>query len=122
MSSDRLFYRLLATRCCLFPIPWSLLLSPRAVDVEGVKAFGFAFGQRVLDDMVDSRAARTSVKARAKFVEIAGVARSQDLDFALLGITHPPAQFQLAGLALHEPAEAYTLHATLNEEMNDHQL
>ena len=90
--------------------------------MERVKAFGFAFNQRVLDDMVDSRAARTSVKARAKFVEIAGVARRQDLYFALLGIAHPPAQFQLAGLALHEPAKADTLHSTLNEEMNDHEL
>ena len=74
----------------------------------------------MLDDIVDTRTARTAAKATAKLIEIAGVASRDYFHFAILSVTYPPAQFQLAGLALHEPAEANTLHATLNEEVNNH--
>ena len=85
-----------------------------------METLGFGFGQSVLDDIVDARTAWTAAKATAKLIEIAGLASRDDFHFAILCVAHPPAQFKLAGLTLHEPAKANTLHATLNEEVNNH--
>ncbi len=88
--------------------------------MKRVKALGFVVSQRVLDNAVDTSAARTAAKADAKLVEIAGLSRRHNFYFAIFGVAHPPAQFELAGLALHEPAKADTLHPALNEEVNNH--
>jgi anthranilate synthase/aminodeoxychorismate synthase-like glutamine amidotransferase len=85
-----------------------------------MEAIRFGFSESVLDDIVDARTAWAAAEAGAKLIQISGVARRDDFNFAVFRVAYPSAQCELAGLALHEPAEAYALYATLNEEMNNH--
>jgi len=71
----------------------------------------------MLDDAVDTAAARAALQARAQFVKIAGRACRDYFNVAILGVAHPAAQIELRGLALNEPAKAHPLHAPLNEKM-----
>jgi hypothetical protein len=94
--------------------------SPCAIDFERTETFGLTIGQRVLDDAVDARATRAAAKAGAKLIQVAGFASGNHFHIAVLSVAHPSAQIQLAGLALHKPAKADTLHTALNKEMNHH--
>ena len=47
-------------------------------------------------------------------------AGGEDFDFAFFGVADPPTQIERAGLAVNEPAEAYALHAAVNEEVSNH--
>ncbi len=104
----------------LFRIPYSLSISPCAIDLKGTEVFGFAFVQMVLDDAVDAGAARAAAEAGTKLIEVAGVARRHHFHVAVLGVAHPSAQVKLAGLALYKPAETDSLYTALNEEMKNH--
>ncbi len=74
----------------------------------------------MLDEAVDAGAARAAAEAGAELVQIAGIARRDNFHIAVLGVAHPAAQIEFAGLALHEPAKAHPLYAALNEKMEDH--
>jgi hypothetical protein len=76
----------------------------------------------MLDNVVNASAARPAVKAGAKLVEVDGLSCRNHFHFAILGVAYPAAQLKLTGLALHEPAEAYTLHTALDKEMNNHEV
>ena len=92
---------------------------PRSVDAEGRKVLSFAVVERVLNDAIDAAAARAAFEAGAQIFEIGGLAGSDNFNGAIFGVAHPAAQFEFAGLALHEPAETYALYAALNEEVKD---
>ena len=94
--------------------------SPCAIDFERTETFSLVIGQRVLDDAVDARAARPFAEAGAKLIQVARFASGNYFHVAVLSVAHPSAQIQFARLALHKPAKADTLHAALNEEMNNH--
>jgi len=76
----------------------------------------------VFEDAVDASASRAFAEADAKFGEIGWSAGCNDLNVAVFGVADPTGQAEFAGLAVDEPAEAYTLNATLYEKMKHHGL
>ncbi len=76
--------------------------------------------EMVLDEAIDAAAARAAAKAGAQLGQVIGLAGGNHFHVAVFGVAHPAAQVELAGLALHKPAEADALHAALNEEMKNH--
>jgi hypothetical protein len=71
----------------------------------------------VLDEAIDAAAAWAALQTGTKFVEIGGLAGGDNFHVTLFGVAHPATKVEFAGLAVHEPAEANTLHAALNEEV-----
>jgi anthranilate synthase/aminodeoxychorismate synthase-like glutamine amidotransferase len=76
----------------------------------------------VLDEPVDAAAARAAAQIGAQLGQVLVVTVRHHFNIAVLGIAHPAAQLQLAGLAVHKPAETYPLHATLYQKMKNHEL
>ena len=74
----------------------------------------------MLEEVIDAAAAGAPAKAGAQFGQILGGTGGHDFHFAFFGVAHPSAQVEFAGLALYKPAEAYPLHATLNQKMKNH--
>src|SRR5271166_777822 len=74
----------------------------------------------MFDDVIDAAAARAALEAGAQVVDVGGLAGGDNFHIALLGVAHPSAQVEFAGLALHKPAEADALYAALNQKVNDH--
>lgn len=99
--------------------PWSLA-SPRSLDSEGGEGGGFRIVEIVLDDAVDAAAAGAAAEAGAEFGEVFYVSRGDHFHVAVFGVADPASEVELAGLAVNEPAEAYPLHASLDEEVKDH--
>jgi len=73
----------------------------------------------MFDQAIDAAAARAAAKAGPQLIEIGRFARGQDFNVTILGVAHPAVQSKFAGLALHKPAEANTLHASLNQKMEN---
>jgi hypothetical protein len=73
----------------------------------------------MLEDTIDPAAARTAFEAGPQVFQIGGMARGNHFHVAVLCVAHPATQLKLARLALHEPAEAHTLHTSLNLKMKD---
>ncbi len=96
------------------------IVLPDALNAEAVEGGGFTLFENVFDDAVNAAAARAAAKAGAKLVEVVGVAGGDNFDVAIFGIADPTAQFEFAGFAVNEPAEAYSLNAALNEKVKDH--
>jgi len=93
---------------------------PGAFDLERAQVLCFFFVEMMFEQAVDAAAAGASPEALAKFVEIISGAGSNDFHVAVFRVAHPAAQVEFAGFPVNKPAEAYTLHATLNEEMKNH--
>jgi hypothetical protein len=74
----------------------------------------------MLDKPIDPAPARPSAQAGAQLGQVRFVSVGYDLNVAVLCVPHPPAQVQLAGLAVYKPAEADALHTTLNQKMKNH--
>jgi hypothetical protein len=74
----------------------------------------------MLDKVIDTAAPRTAAKAQTEIFEVARFASGDDFDVTVLSVADPAAQVELGSFALHEPAEADALHATLDEEMENH--
>ena len=74
----------------------------------------------VFDHTIHACATRATAKTDAELVQVSGLARGDDFHLAVFGITDPAAQLQLGSLALYKPAEADTLDAPLNKEVEDH--
>jgi hypothetical protein len=74
----------------------------------------------MFNNVVDAAAARSAVKARAKFGQVLRLARRNYFNIAVFSVAHPTAQVELAGFALHEPAKANPLHAASDQEMKNH--
>ncbi len=95
---------------------------PGSFDLEGPEVLGFFIVEVMFDEAIDAAAARSAAKALAEFVEVFGGAGGDNFDVAVFGVADPAAQFQLAGLALHEPAESDSLDAAADEEVKNHTL
>jgi len=93
---------------------------PGAFDAKRRESRGFAFSQDVLHDAVDAAATRAAAEACAQFVDVGFIAVGQYFHIAVFGVAHPAAEIELAGFAVHVPAEAYTLYSALNEEVKNH--
>jgi hypothetical protein len=113
-QDDNVYLDTLETGCLL------RFRSPRSINAEGTEIGGFALVKIMLDEVIDAAAAGTSAKAGAQFGYILGGTGGYHFHFAFFGVSHPPAQVEFAGLALDKPAEAYPLHATLNQKMKNH--
>src|SRR3569833_549125 len=74
----------------------------------------------MFDDAIDAAPARSSTEAVAQVCEIFCTAGSDNFDVAVFGVADPTAKIEFAGFAVNEPTEAYALHATLNEEVENH--
>lgn len=74
----------------------------------------------MFDDAVDTAAAWAFLERSAELVEIIGFAGGYDFDFAVFGVAYPASECEFAGLAVNEPAEAYALNASTDEEMKNH--
>jgi hypothetical protein len=83
-------------------------------------AGGFAFVEIVFDEAVDAAATGAAAQAGAQFGQVGFFAVGDHFHFAVFGVAHPAAQVEFAGFAVNEPAEAYSLHATLNEKVKNH--
>jgi len=81
---------------------------------EGAKAFGFVVVEEVLDEVVDTAAARATAQTGPEFGQIVYAAGCKHLDLAFLGVADPAAQVEFAGFTVDKPAKAYPLHASLN--------
>jgi hypothetical protein len=68
----------------------------------------------VLDELVDTAAARASAEASAEFGEIFDGAGGEHFNLAVFGVAHPAAEIEFAGFAMNEPAEADALDPTTN--------
>jgi hypothetical protein len=93
---------------------------PCSFDLEGVQAFGFAFGEWVLDDFVDAAAAWPAMERGAQFGEAFGGSGDDDFNVAVFGVADPAFQFQFAGFSVDEPAKAYALHPSPHQKMLHH--
>jgi hypothetical protein len=94
---------------------------PGAFDPECAQGCAFALGKGVLDDTVDAAAAWAFAERCAQLVQIFGFAGGYDFDVAVFGIANPAFEFELAGFAVNEPAEADALDASADEEVKDHE-
>jgi hypothetical protein len=65
----------------------------------------------VLEDFVDAAAAWAAVEGVAQIGERFEIAGCYDFDIAVFSVSDPAFELELAGLAMDEPAEAYTLNA-----------
>jgi hypothetical protein len=74
----------------------------------------------VFDEVVYSTAAGATTEALAKVVEIFCGASGDNFDVTIFGVADPATQVEFAGFAVNEPAEAYALYATFDEEVEDH--
>ena len=74
----------------------------------------------MLDHPIDAAPARPFAQGDAQFSKTFFIAAGDDFDIAIFGVAHPAPKAQLAGLAMHKPAEADTLHAAFDEEVKDH--
>jgi hypothetical protein len=88
--------------------------------LEGAEILSFFFIEVVFEEAVDAAAAWAAAEAVAKLVEVFGSAGGDDFNVAIFGVADPAAEIEFAGLPVDKPAEAYTLHATLNEEVENH--
>jgi hypothetical protein len=76
----------------------------------------------VLDYAVDTAASWAAAEAGAELFEVGLFAVDYYFHIAIFGVAHPAAEVELAGFAVNVPAEAYTLYAALNEEVENHGL
>jgi hypothetical protein len=97
-----------------------LQLLPGAFDYKGFEGCAFALGEGVFVDLVDAAAARSMAEFGAEMAEGFFVAGDHDLDVTVFGVANPAAEGEFAGFAMDEPAEADTLDASFNEEVEDH--
>ncbi len=93
---------------------------PGTFDAEGGEVFGFAIVEEMLDDAIDAASAGAAMEAVSQLDEIRFVAGCDDFYIAILSVAHPAAQLELAGFALHEPAEANALYPSLNQKVKNH--
>lgn len=93
---------------------------PGGFDAEGTQGFSLSVFERVLDDAIDTAAARTAAEAGPEFGQILLCAAGDDFDVALIGVADPAAQIKFAGFTLDEPAETNPLHPALDEEVKNH--
>ena len=70
--------------------------------------------------MVDAAAAGAAAEALAEFIEVFGGASGDNFDVAIFGVADPAPKIEFAGFAVNEPAEAYSLYAALDEEVENH--
>src|SRR5262249_10608574 len=78
---------------------------PGALDLERAERFGLAFIKDMFDDAIDTAATRSKLEAGTQLIEIGRISGRDDFNIAVLGIAHPTAQLQFAGLAMNEPAK-----------------
>ena len=71
---------------------------------------------------INAAASRTLSQRNLQLREQRFVARGNNLNMSLVGVLHPAAQANLSRLPLHKPAEANALHATFDQEMEDHKM
>ena len=95
-------------------------LLPGAFDPERVEIGGFRFVEVVLDEVVHPRPARAAAEAGAQLVQVLGGAGRNHLQIAIFRVADPAPQFQLACLALHEPAETDTLNTATDKKVKNH--
>src|ERR1700679_2104359 len=76
----------------------------------------------MFNDSINSAASRTLLQGNLQLREQRFVARGHNLNVSLVGVLHPAVQAKFSRLPLHEPAEANPLHATLDQEMEDHKM
>ncbi len=74
----------------------------------------------MLDEMIDAAASWTTAKTGSQLCEVGFISGGHNFDLAIFSVAHPAAEVELAGLAVHEPAKAYALYTTLNQEMKNH--
>jgi hypothetical protein len=93
---------------------------PCAFNTEGIKRSCFAFVEHVLQDAIDTAAARAAAKARAQIIQIFGHAGGNYLHITLFCIAYPAAKIQLTGLTVNKPTEANALDTAANEKVKHH--
>ena len=74
----------------------------------------------MLDEFVDTAAARAALEGLAKLCEVVFVARDDYLNIAVFGIANPAFESQFARLPMDEPTEAHPLHPAPNLEVKHH--
>lgn len=93
---------------------------PGAFDAEGFEGSGFLFIEVVLEDAVNTAAARAATETGAQVGNVFRSAGSDDFNVAVFSVADPSGEAEFAGLAVYKPAKADTLHATLHEKMENH--
>jgi hypothetical protein len=93
---------------------------PGAFYAERVEVGGFAVGEDVLDYAVDAAATRAAAEAGAEFIQVRLFAMDYHFHIAIFGVADPAAEVELAGFAVNVPAEAYTLYAAFDQEVENH--
>jgi len=71
----------------------------------------------VFDEVVDAATAGAAAQALAEIVEVFGGAGGDNFDVAIFGVSNPAPEIEFAGFAVNEPAEAYALYASFDEEV-----
>ena len=74
----------------------------------------------MFDQVIHAAAAGSAAQAGTQLGQVFSATRCDDFHVAVLGVAYPAAQVEFAGLAVHEPAKAYTLHTSSNQKMKNH--
>jgi hypothetical protein len=88
--------------------------------VKRTETFGLRFGQLLFEYTVYSASARAFVQRLAKFSQILGLARCNNLNMAVIGVAHPAVQAEFGGFAMDEPAEPNSLNTAFNHVVANH--
>ena len=57
---------------------------------------------------------------RRRAAGVFGGAGGDNFDVAIFGVANPATEIEFTGFAVNEPAKAYALYATFDEEVEDH--
>jgi hypothetical protein len=95
---------------------------PGAFDAERGEFGLFGLVQPVLYQVVHAGSAWSAAETGAQLVQVFGGAGGNNFHVAIFSVADPAPQFQLAGLALDEPAETNPLNAAADKEMKHHTL
>ena len=109
----------------LFMRQWPVLREgqlPGAFDLESGQICAFAFGELVLDYLIDTAAPGAFAQRGAQFGKAFVIPADDDFDIAAFGIAHTALESKLAGLAMHKPAKADTLYTAFDEKVENHSL
>ena len=93
---------------------------PGAFNPEGTQLVGHAFVQVSLYQAIHAASAGAAAQAGPQCGQVGFTAGGHHFHVAFLGVAHPAAQVQFAGLAVYVPAEAHALHSSLNQKMKNH--
>ena len=93
---------------------------PSAFNPKGTQILRFLIFKIVLNESIHAATAGTTPEALTQFGKIFDGSGCNHLNITFFGVPNPTAQLKFTGFAMHEPPKAYALHASLNEEMENH--